>query len=139
MKTYSELSHFGGLDWAKHHHDVCILEPQGQIVERLHFEHSGPGWEQFREQIRKYPALGIAIETSQGAVVEQLLGSGVTVYPIHPKAAKAYRQRQAPSGSKDDELDSWSLADALRMDGGTLAGAQSAGSDDRRVTVVVPG
>jgi len=53
--------------------------------------------------------LGIAIETSQGAVVEQLLGSGVTVYPVHPKAAKAYRQRQAPSGTKDDELDSWSL------------------------------
>jgi len=24
MKTYSQLSHFGGLDWAKHHHDVCI-------------------------------------------------------------------------------------------------------------------
>jgi transposase len=117
MKTYSQLSHFGGLDWAKHHHDVCILEPQGQIVERLRFEHSGPGWEKFREQIRKYPALGIAIETSQGAVVEQLLGSGVTVYPVHPKAAKAYRQRQAPSGTKDDELDSWSLGDALRMDG----------------------
>ena len=50
-------------------------------------------------------------------MVEQLLGSGVTVYPIHPKAAKAYRQRQAPSGTKDDELDSWSLGDALRMDG----------------------
>ena len=40
MKTHSELSHFGGLDWAKHHHDICILEPQGQIVERLRFEHN---------------------------------------------------------------------------------------------------
>jgi len=58
MKTYSELSHFGGLDWAKHHHDVCVLDPGGQIVERLRFEHSGPGWEKFRQQIQKYPALG---------------------------------------------------------------------------------
>ena len=117
MKRHSELSHFGGLDWAKHHHHVCILDHPGQVVERFCFEHSGPGWEKFREQIQKYPALGIAIETSQGAVVEQLLGSGVTVYPIHPKAAKEYRQRQAPGGTKDDELDSRSLGDALRMDG----------------------
>jgi transposase len=117
MKAHSELSHFGGLDWAKHHHHVCLLDERGQIVERFCFEHSGPGWAEFRQNIQKYPALGMAIETSQGAVVEQLLSSGVTVYPVHPKAAKEYRKRQAPSGTKDDELDSWSLADALRMDG----------------------
>jgi transposase len=117
MKTYSQLSHFGGLDWAKHHHHVCIEDKQGQIVERFCFEHSGPGWDELRRKIQKYPDLGMAIETSQGAVVEQLLGSGVSVYPVHPKAAKEYRQRQAPGGTKDDELDSWSLADALRMDG----------------------
>jgi transposase len=117
MKTHSELSHFGGLDWAKHHHQVCIMDKEATVMERLRFEHNGPGWEKFREQIRKYPALGVAIETSQGAVVEQLLNSGVVVYPVHPQAAKEYRKRQAPSGTKDDELDSWSLADALRMDG----------------------
>src|SRR4029077_4246079 len=32
-------------------------------------------------------------------------------------AAAAYRQRKAPSGTKTDYLDAWSLADALRMDG----------------------
>jgi len=117
MKPYSQLSHFGGLDWAKQHHHVCLLDKDGQKVERFSFEHSGPGWAQFKERAGKYPALAIAIETSQGAVVEQLLGAGVTVYPIHPKAAKEYRKRQAPGGTKDDELDSWSLADALRMDG----------------------
>jgi len=46
-----------------------------------------------------------------------LLASGVTIFPVHPKAAKSYRQRQAPSGVKDDDLDAWSLADALRLDG----------------------
>ena len=117
MKPYSQLSWFGGLDWAKAHHHVCIVDKEGQIVERFRFDHSGPGWEEFRRKARQYEGLGVAVETSQGAVVEQLLGSGVTVYPVHPKAAKEYRKRQAPSGSKDDELDSWSLADALRMDG----------------------
>ncbi|MBI4625735.1 MAG: transposase [Verrucomicrobia bacterium] len=52
-----------------------------------------------------------------GQSVEQLFAAGVTVYPIHPKAAERYRQRQAPSGVKDDQLDAWSLADALRLDG----------------------
>jgi transposase len=117
MKAYSQLSWFGGLDWAKAHHHICIVDKEGQIVERFRFDHSGPRWEEFRRKIQQYEGLGVAVETSQGAVVEQLLGSGVTVYPVHPKAAKEYRKRQAPSGTKDDQLDSWSLADALRMDG----------------------
>jgi transposase len=55
--------------------------------------------------------------TSQGAAVEQLLEAGMVVYPVNPKSAQAYRQRKAPSGVKDDRLDGWSLADALRVDG----------------------
>jgi hypothetical protein len=49
--------------------------------------------------------------------VEQLLEAGMMVYPINPKSAKAYRERKAPSGVKDDRLDAWSFADALRLDG----------------------
>ncbi len=117
MKNHAELTHFAGLDWAKDHHDVNIMDSQGRVVARFRFAHSGPGWQEWREKIQAYPALGLAIETSHGAAVEQLLASGVTVYPVHPQAAKAYRQRQAPSGTKDDELDAWSLGDALRLDG----------------------
>ena len=117
MKTWNELTHFAGFDWAKDHHDVSIIDRQGQVVEHFRFPHTGTGWQQWREKIKAYPALGVAIETSQGAAVEQLLGSGVTVYPVHPKAAKAYRQRKAPSGKKSDDLDAWALGDALRLDG----------------------
>jgi len=117
MKTHSQLSQFAGLDWAKAQHEVCILDAQGRIVQRLRFEHSGPGWQQFRQAIKNYPALGVAIETSQGTVVEQLLNCGVTVFLVHPLAAAAFRKRRSPGDSKDDERDSWSLADALRQDG----------------------
>jgi hypothetical protein len=55
--------------------------------------------------------------TSQGAAVEQLLEAGMIVYPLNPKSAQAYRERKAPSGVKDDRLDAWSFADALRVDG----------------------
>jgi hypothetical protein len=43
-----------------------------------------------------------AIETSQGAAVEQLLEAGMQVYPLNPKSAQAYRERKAPSGVKED-------------------------------------
>jgi transposase len=49
--------------------------------------------------------------------VEQLLEAGMQVYPLNPTSAQAYRQRKAPSGVKDDWLDAWSFADALRVDG----------------------
>ena len=48
--------------------------------------------------------------------MEQLLEAGMQVYPLNPKSAQAYRQRKAPSGVKDDRLDAWSFADALRVD-----------------------
>src|ERR1043165_6523951 len=80
-------------------------------------EHSAEGWNTWRERVRDYPALAVAIETNQGAAVEQLLQSGVTIYPINPRSAKAYRQRKVPTSNKTDRLDAWSLAEALRMEG----------------------
>ena len=74
-------------------------------------------WKRFREKLQLYGSIPFAIETSQGAAVEQLLEAAMIVYPLNPKSAQAYRQRKAPSGVKDDRLDAWSLADALRVDG----------------------
>ncbi len=54
---------------------------------------------------------------SEGTVVERLLEAGYGVFPVNPKAAKRYRERKLPSGTKTDRVDAWSLADALRVDG----------------------
>jgi transposase len=117
MHAFEELTHFAGFDWAKADHDAVIVDGQGVVVERVNFPHTEAGWVRWREVIRKYAALGVAIETSHGAAVEQLLGSGVVVYPMQPKAAKGYRERQVPSGSKTDQIDAEAFAQALRMDG----------------------
>jgi transposase len=117
MHTFEELTHFAGFDWAKDHHDTVILDRKGSTVAAFTFAHTAEGWAQWREKIKAYPALGVAIETSQGAAVEQLLASGVTVYPMQPKAAQRYRDRHVPSGSKTDRTDAWCFADALRVDG----------------------
>jgi transposase len=79
--------------------------------------HSLEGWQQLREQVKNYPALAVAIETSQGAAIDQLLTLDCAVYPVNPLSAKSYRERKVPSGNKTDRLDAWSLAEALRLDG----------------------
>ena len=117
MKPWNEITHYAGFDWARDHHDVVIVDREGQIVAEFRIEHALAGWQQFRDQVRPYPALAIAIETSQGAVVDQLLQLGASVYPVNPLSAKSDRERKAPSGPKTDRLDAWSLGEALRLDG----------------------
>jgi len=117
MKPFNEITHYAGFDWARDHHDVVIVDRQGQIVADVRVPHSLEGWQQFRDQLKPYPALAVAIETSQGAAVDQLLQLDCTVYPVNPLSAKSYRERKAPSGTKTDHLDGWALAEALRTDG----------------------
>jgi transposase len=117
MNDWPTYTHFAGLDWASDHHDVVVVDARGAIVARFRFSHNAEGWTQCRERLAGFGALPVAIETSQGAAVQQLLALGAVVYPVHPKSAERYRDRKAPSGVKDDALDAWSLADALRVDG----------------------
>ena len=117
MKSWQELTHYVGFDWAKDHHVVVVVDGQGTIVADFQFEHSLEGWQQFAQKTAAWPNLAVAIETSQGAAVDQLLQREYSLYPVHPVAAHSYRQRKAPSGVKTDYVDAWSLADALRVDG----------------------
>ena len=117
MKNWKDITHFAGLDWAKDHHDIIVLDAQGGIVADFRIEHSAAGWHDWQERIQAFPGLAVAIETRQGAAIEKLMASGVAVYPVHPTSAQRYRDRKVPSGNKTDRVDAWSLADALRLDG----------------------
>ena len=108
---------YGAVDWGSQKHYVIVVDLAGQVIEEFQIEHSALGWKTFREKLQPYGSIPFAIETSQGAVVERLLEAAMIVYPLNPKSAQAYRQRKAPSGVKDDQLDAWSFADALRLDG----------------------
>jgi transposase len=121
---FAGLTHFAGFDWASEKHDVVVVDRQGQVVLALEFEDSAEGWAALRGKVAALAApgkdlgrIGVAIETCCGPAVERLLEMGLAVYPLNPKAAERYRERKAPSGVKDDLLDAWSMADALRSDG----------------------
>jgi len=117
MKPWQDLTHYAGFDWAKDHHSVVIVDSTGRIVADFEFNHSLEGWNSFTAKASAWPNLAVAIETSQGAAVDQLLQREYTLYPVHPVAAQSYRERKAPTGTKTDHLDAWGLADALRVDG----------------------
>ena len=117
MKEWKDITDYAGFDWARDHHCVVIVDAQGKIVADFEFDHSLEGWKSFREKAKAYPNLAVAIETNQGAAVDQLLQHDYTVYPVNPVASESYRKRKAPSGIKTDHVDSWGLADALRVDG----------------------
>ncbi len=114
---FGGLDHFAGFDWASEKHDVCVVNGAGQVVLALEFADTAEGWAQLARQLEPLGRVGVAIETSRGPAVERLLALGVTVFPMNPKAAERFRDRKAPSGVKDDLLDAWSFADALRTDG----------------------
>lgn len=115
---FESLQFFGALDWASEHHDVVIVNAIGDVVAKFRFEESADGWHDFAQKISAFkPGLAIAVETRTGWVVERLLQSGITVYPVNPRTVTNYRNRKAPSGVKNDLLDAWTIADALRTDG----------------------
>lgn len=118
MNTHwHQHAYFAALDWAADHHDVAVVDRLGTLVVEFRFAHSAAGWAEFAQKMKSFPGAPIALETSCGPAVDQLLQRGWAVYPVNPKAAQRYRERKAPSGNKADRPDAWSLADALRTDG----------------------
>ena len=81
---------FGALDWASQTHCVVVVDQTGKVIEDFQIEYSALGWKKFREKLQSYGAIPFAIETSQGAAVEQLLEAGMMVYPLNPKSAQAF-------------------------------------------------
>ena len=115
--NWTNHSHFAALDWASDHHDVVVVDSTGAITAEFRFAHTAAGWAEFTEKMKPFAGAPLALETSSGPAVDQLLQRGWTLYPVNPKAAERYRERKAPSGTKTDRIDAWSLADALRTDG----------------------
>ena len=115
--TFEDYIAYAGLDWASDHHDLVIVDKTGAVIQTRRFDHTGEQWREIIALLKAHGPLAIAIETTHGVAVQQLADAGLTIYPVVPRAAARYRERKAPSGVKDDQLDAWSLADALRVDG----------------------
>ena len=111
---------FVGDDWAEAHHDVVVLDDDGEMVVRVRFGHGLVGIGRFHELIADLGTdpcqVVIGIETDRGLWVESLIGAGYQVYAINPLAASRYRDRHTLSGAKSDAGDAKLLADLVRTD-----------------------
>ncbi|WP_156251124.1 IS110 family transposase [Pseudactinotalea terrae] len=105
-----------GLDWAKDDHAVCIIDPDGQVLDRFVIEHTATGLKQLIGRLLKASVVEIGIERGDGPVVEALLAAELVVLVISPNQVKNLRSRYGSAGNKDDRFDAYVLADVVRTD-----------------------
>ena len=117
-----EVTHrlFVGVDWGTEIHQVCVLNPDGQIIEERKVVHSPTSVAEFFDwlaTIAPQPeSAAIGIEIPHGALVEELLARNFCVFSINPKQLDRFRDRYFPAGAKDDRKDALVLADSMRTD-----------------------
>jgi transposase len=109
-----------GIDWAEAHHDVALVDGDGQRIARQRIDTGVIGFGELLSLIAEHapePAgVAIAIETDRGLLVAALRAAGFIVYAINPRAVARYRERYGQAGGKSDPGDAVVLADILRTD-----------------------
>jgi len=67
-----------GLDWAKNHHEIVVVDRDGRIVLDLQIDHTSEGWRRLRDKLVNLAGpdisvVAVTIETNCGSAVERLL------------------------------------------------------------------
>jgi transposase len=111
---------FVGDDWAEDHHDVYLMNDNGDRLAARRLPEGLAGIRRLHELIAEHtedPAqVVIGIETDRGLWVDALTAAGYQVFAINPLAAARYRDRHHVSGAKSDPSDAKLLADLVRTD-----------------------
>jgi transposase len=105
-----------GIDWASADHAVCVVDMAGRVTDQFAAAHDRAGIAGLIARLGTDRAGEVAIERSDGVLVDALLAAGLTVVVIGSRQVKNLRSRYGSSGAKDDRFDSFVLADALRTD-----------------------
>jgi transposase len=110
---------FAGWDWASTSHAVTVVDAAGSVVDGWTCAHTEPDLDATLSRLASHAppaALPVAIEATNGLVVDRLLAAGHPVIPVHATAFHAARPRWSAAGAKSDPGDSYKLADYLRTD-----------------------
>ena len=111
---------FVGIDWAERHHDVCLLDPDGQVLARARIADGVQGLARLHALLashaEKPASVLVGIETDRGLLVGALVAAGYQVYAVNPLQVSRYRERHGTSRAKSDRGDAQVLADLVRTD-----------------------
>jgi len=105
-----------GVDWAKDDHAVCVVDSDGDVLDRFMVEHTAAGLKRLIRRLMRAGVSEVGIERGDGPVVEALLAAGLVVLVIAPNQLKNLRSRYGSAGNKDDRYDAYVLADVVRTD-----------------------
>jgi transposase len=112
---------FCGIDWAEDHHDIALVDRDGQLLARRRIGDDAAGLAGLLALLAEHgdtpgDLIPVAIETPRGLLVACLRATGRKVYPINPMSVARYRDRHTVAGRKSDHGDSVVLANVLRTD-----------------------
>ena len=113
--------HYAGIDWATKTHAVCVVDQAGQIRARFQVPNTGKGFTGLIKRLGSLGVAGVAIERSDGPLVEAMLEADLRVVVVTPRQVKSLPSRYRASGAKSDPADALLRADVLRTDGHRLA------------------
>jgi len=75
-----EIMIYVGIDWADDHHDVAITDDSAKTLAQFQISHDHSGFATLHGQLAKFKQspdqILIALETSRGLLVHELLRSG---------------------------------------------------------------
>ena len=111
---------FVGIDWAEAHHDVCLLDHEGEVLATRRIPEGLEGVARLHALLGEHAEAPteviVGIETDRGLLVGALVAAGYVVYAVNPLAASRYRDRHSTSRAKSDRADAKLLADLVRTD-----------------------
>jgi transposase len=105
-----------GVDWAKDDYAVCVVDGDGEPLERVTLKYTKAGLRRLVELLDRHRVHAVGIERPDGPIVDALLAAGPTVFVVPPSQVKALRRRYGSAGNKDDRFDAYVLADTVRTD-----------------------
>src|SRR5436305_762897 len=112
---------FCGIDWAEDHHDIAIVDRDGQLLARRRISDDAAGLAALLALLAEHgdsagDQVPVAIEAPRGLLTSCLRATGRQVYPVNPMAVARYRDRHSIAGRKSDHGDALVLANILRTD-----------------------
>ena len=113
------MEQFCGIDWAEDHHDIALVDREGQLLARRRISDDADGLAALLGLLADHgdsaeDPIPVAIETPRGLLTACLRATGRKVYPINPMAVARYRDRHSIAGRKSDHGDAVVLARVLQ-------------------------
>jgi hypothetical protein len=112
---------FCGIDRAEDHHDIALVNRDGQLLARRRISDDAAGLAALPGLLAEHGdsagnPVPAAIETPRGLLTACLRATGRKVYSINPMAVARYRDRHSVAGRKSGHGDAVVLANVLRTD-----------------------